>query len=95
MMILATLASAIKVAAEGDVLMPGWLISILISLIIALVTSVSVMSGTKANLEVRAKRNEEDIKSLQNDKVSKSEFQLVYDILKKIEKKIDEHIKEG
>jgi hypothetical protein len=75
--------------------MPGWLITILIRLIIALVTSVSVMSGTKANLEVRAKRNEEDIKSLQNDKVSKSEFQLVYDILKKIEKKIDEHIKEG
>lgn len=75
-------------------MMPEWLLSIIISVMIALITSVAVMSATKANLEVRAKRNEDDIKSLQNEKVNKSEFQLVYDILIKIEKKIEEHIKE-
>lgn len=92
MMILLAIAQA---AAEGEILLPSWLITILITMITALITSVGVMAGTKANLETRTKRNEEDIKELQDGKVSKSEFGMVYDLLLKIDRKLDDHIKEG
>lgn len=82
------------ILAEGSVVIPVWIISIALGLMASLLTTWGIMQATKANLEVRAKRNEEDIRNLQRDKVNKTEFEIVYQLLQKIDSKIDEHIKE-
>jgi hypothetical protein len=83
---------AISVLAEGEIIVPIWVLSIALGLIASLLTTWGILQATKANLEVRAKRNEEDIRCLQQDKVNKAEFEIVYTMLRNIDKKLDEHI---
>lgn len=84
-----------SVLAEGSIIVPVWVISIVIGFLASLLTTWGVLQATKANLEVRAKRNEEDIQNIQKEKVNKSEFQMVYKMLQNIDKKLDEHINQS
>jgi hypothetical protein len=85
----------ISVLAEGSIVIPVWVISIVIGFLASLLTTWGILQATKANLEVRAKRNEEDIQSIQKEKVNKSEFEIVYKMLQKIDNKLDEHINQS
>lgn len=85
----------ISVLAEGSIVVPVWIVSIVIGFLASLLTTWGVLQATKANLEVRAKRNEEDIQNIQKEKVNKSEFEIVYKMLQKIDNKLDEHINQS
>lgn len=74
----------VSVIVEQSIVVPAWLLSLIVSLLISFITAWGIITGAKSNLEVRAKRNEEDIKSLQNEKVNKSEFQMLYNELLEI-----------
>ena len=82
----------VTVLAEGAIVVPVWVLSIVLGLMASFITTWGILQATKANLEVRARRNEEDIKELKTDKVNKAEFEIVYTMLRNIDKKLDEHI---
>jgi lipopolysaccharide export LptBFGC system permease protein LptF len=86
---------AISVVVEQTIMVPAWLLSLVVSLLISILTAWGIIAGAKSNLEVRAKRNEDDIQTLQKDKVSRSEFHLICETLSRIEKKLDDHIDEA
>jgi lipopolysaccharide export LptBFGC system permease protein LptF len=85
----------ILIVSEHTVAIPVWLISLLVGLIASLLTSWGVISSARASLEVRAKHNEEDIKSLKEEKVDNKQFDIIVNQLNRMEKKLDEHIKES
>lgn len=76
------------------VTLPVWLISVIISLLVTGFTTWGMLASTKATLELKAERNEKDIRNLQDEKVSKDNFQMVLEKLNSIDKKLDEHVKE-
>ena len=76
------------------VTLPVWLISVLLSLLITGFTTWGMLSSTKATLELKAQRNEQDIRNLQTEKVNKDVFETVLTKLNEINKKLDEHVKE-
>lgn len=85
---------AISIVVEQSIMVPAWLLSLIVSLLISIITAWGIISGAKSNLEVRAKRNEDDIQTLQKDKVSRSEFSFICESLVRIERKLDDHIDE-
>ena len=86
---------AVSIIVEQSIMVPAWLLSLVVSLLISIITAWGIIAGAKSNLEVRAKRNENDIQTLQKDKVSRSEFHLICETLSRIEKKLDDHIDES
>ena len=80
--------------AEGTVFVPAWIISIILGVLVSLLTTWGILTATKANLEVRAKRNEDDIQRLASEKADKTILEMIRDSLNRIEKKLDEHINE-
>ncbi|HOW41627.1 MAG TPA: hypothetical protein PL123_13865 [Bacteroidales bacterium] len=86
--------TTISILAEGSVVIPVWVISIFVTVLVSLLTTWGILTATKANLEVRAKRNEDDIQKLQNEKVNKTEFRMICESLNRIENKLDQHINE-
>jgi len=84
----------VSVMAEGTVFVPAWIISIILGVLVSLLTTWGILTATKANLEVRAKRNEDDIQRLASEKADKTILEMIRDSLNRIEKKLDEHINE-
>ena len=80
---------------EPTVVVPVWLLSLLVGLVVSLLTTWGVLQAAKARLEVKAKRNEEDIKDLQKEKVGQEQFRLIREQLNRMEQKLDDHIKES
>ena len=76
------------------VTLPVWLISVLLSLLITGFTTWGMLSSTKATLELKAQRNEQDIRSLYTEKVNKDVFETVLVKLNEINNKLDQHVKE-
>ena len=79
--------------------LPVWLVSVIISLLATGFTTWGIVSASKATLELRATHNENNIKGLQDNKVERSEFNLVLNKLNslesgqiRIETKLDKHI---
>lgn len=82
----------ISVLAEGSVVIPVWVISIVIGLVVSILSTWGILQAAKSNLETRAERSEKDIESLKNEKANRGEFLMVYEMLKDIRNKLDEHI---
>lgn len=84
----------VSIIVEQSIMVPAWLLSLIVSLIISIITAWGIIAGAKTNLEVRARRNEDDIQNLQKEKVNRTEFQMICETLSRIERKLDEHINE-
>lgn len=84
--------STISILAEGNVVIPVWVISIFLTVLVSLLTTWGILTATKANLEVRAKRNEDDIQRLASEKADKTVLGMICESLNRIEKKLDDHI---
>lgn len=87
--------TTISILAEGDIVVPVWVISIFLTVLVSLLTTWGILTATKANLEVRAKRNEDDIQRLASEKADKTVLAMICESLNRIEGKLDEHINEG
>lgn len=72
-----------------QITLPVWVISGLVSIVLAGFTTWGVISAKAATLEVRATHNEINIETLRKEKVSRDELTLVLDKLNGIEKKQD------
>ena len=72
-----------------QITLPVWVISGLVSIVLAGFTTWGVISAKAATLEVRASHNEINIETLRKEKVSRDELTLVLDKLNGIEKKQD------
>lgn len=79
------------ISKDKQLVLPVWFVSVLISVIITGFTTWGIISAKGSALEVRATHSENNIKDLQNSKVSRDEFNLVREQLNRIEKKLDEH----
>lgn len=82
-----------------QITLPVWVISGLVSIVLAGFTTWGVISAKAATLEVRASHNEINIETLRSEKVDRNEFILFKDQLNKIETgvqnlnvKLDDHI---
>lgn len=78
-----------------QVTLPVWLVSLIISLLATGFTTWGIISSKATSLDVRATHNEQNIKTLQETKVSRDEYKLVIDMLHSIESKLDRHIVES
>lgn len=76
-----------------QITLPVWVISGLVSIVLAGFTTWGVISAKAATLDVRATHNEINIETLRKEKVSRDELVLVLDKLNTIEKKFDDYIK--
>lgn len=81
------------------IVIPVWLISVIMSLLVTGFTTWGVISATKATLEVRTSRTERDIELMQKEKADRIETAMVMEQLKDIKsgikdlnKKLDDHI---
>ena len=72
-----------------QITLPVWVISGLVSIVLAGFTTWGVISAKAATLDVRATHNEINIETLRKEKVSRDELTLVLDKLNGIEKKQD------
>ena len=88
-----------RIDKNSKVTMPVWLISALISVLLAAGTTWGIISASTATFEERTIRNASDIKSLDMDKVDKEVFQTVLKRLDEIAasqtsmiKKLDDHL---
>jgi lipopolysaccharide export LptBFGC system permease protein LptF len=77
---------------KEQVTIPQWALSLLVSILGAVFVFWGLWSGSKATLELRAEKNEANIETLRQEKVSKDEFKIVLDKLNSIENKLDGHI---
>ena len=72
-----------------QITLPVWVISGLVSIVLAGFTTWGVISAKAATLDVRATHTEINIDTLRKEKVSRDELTLVLDKLNGIEKKQD------
>ncbi|MEN6569047.1 MAG: hypothetical protein ABFC18_03440 [Rikenellaceae bacterium] len=82
------------ISKEKQVTLPVWVISGLVAIILSGFTTWGIISAKAATLEVRATHNENNIRELQKEKADKEEFAIVMDMLRDINKKLDEHMKQ-
>jgi len=82
-----------------QITIPVWVISGLVSILLAGATTWGIISAKAATLEIRANHNEINIETLRSEKVDRNEFILFKDQLNKIETgvqnlnvKLDDHI---
>jgi lipopolysaccharide export LptBFGC system permease protein LptF len=80
---------------DKQIILPVWLISVLISLLITGASTWGIISSKSATLEIRASHNEQNIKELQEKKVSREEMNLILEQLNRIEGKLDKHVLES
>lgn len=77
------------ISNEKKIILPVWLVSTIISLLVTLVTVWGLITAKAAAIEVRVQHNETNIKEVKETKVGREEFKLLLDKLNSIEKKID------
>ena len=74
---------------DKTITIPMPLFTALITILISFVTAWGLISAKTALFETKTNRNELEIRILQDNKVSKDQFQLVLQRLDNLEKKID------
>jgi hypothetical protein len=74
------------------VTIPAWLISMLVSLFVSALVVWGGLTAARAGLEVRMKRNEQDIRDLWEEKVSMKEMNLIMEKLDDIKRSLEKHI---
>lgn len=86
---------------KEQVTIPVWLLSVILSLLLTGFTTWGIISAKSATLEEKAIRNRDDILKLESQKVDKSDFFYIKEMLqeqkntlKNIDQKLDDHIKE-
>jgi hypothetical protein len=77
---------------ERYVKIPLWLVTYLIPGLVALLTTISVLSAEKAKQQTKSEKYEQEIKVLQETKVDRNEFTQFMNSLNRIENKLDSHI---
>ena len=77
---------------EKVIKIPFWLIAYIIPAIVALITTSTMLSATKATLETKSTRNELEIQKLDQSKMDRTEMNLLIKQLDRIEDKLDQHI---
>lgn len=82
------------ISKEKSVTLPVWAVSALISIILSGFATWGIISAKAATLELRASHNEQNIKELRDTKAGKDELNLIFEQLKTIEKKLDQHMTE-
>jgi hypothetical protein len=82
----------IKTSNSATVTLPVWLLTGSLSIFGSLIMVWGTFSAVKSKLELQAETNKTNIETLRKEKVDKEQFNLVYDKLVIIEKKIDQHI---
>ena len=85
-----------------QITIPVWVISGLVSILLAGATTWGIISAKAATLELRATHNENNIETLRSEKVDRNEFTIFKDQLNKIETgvqnlnvKLDDHINDS
>lgn len=71
---------------------PVWLISIVLPLIIAIITSYGIMTASAATTKIKIETLQREVEKIEAGKVERFEFNLIIDKLNSIDKKIDAHI---
>ena len=71
---------------------PKWLVIWLLPMLVSGVVAFGVVSEIKAQLQIKAERNEKEIERLQDQKVDRYEFNQLINTLHSIERKLDMHI---
>ena len=77
------------ISKDKQVVLPVWLVSVLISVIITGMTTWGIISAKAATLELRETHSENNIRKLQDNTVDKDEFNMLIDKLNNIERKLD------
>lgn len=70
---------------------PKWLVIWLLPMLVSGVVAFGVVSEIKAQLQIKAERNEKEIERLQDQKVDRNEFNQLINTLNRLEKKFDMH----
>jgi hypothetical protein len=85
-----------------QITLPVWVISGLVSIVLAGFTTWGVISAKAATLEVRASHNEINIETLRSEKADRNEFTIFREQLNTIQRgiesvntKLDTHIKDS
>jgi hypothetical protein len=78
----------IKMGTSSSITIPTPLLTVIISILSAAIISWGIV----AELRLQSRTNKDNIETLRKEKVDKEQFTLVYDKLKIIEKKIDDHM---
>lgn len=71
---------------------PTWILTMLLPGLVAFMVSYGSWNSTKATLETKSIKNEQEIKALQEQKVDRNEFIQFMNSLNRIENKLDYHI---
>jgi hypothetical protein len=78
---------------------PVWLVSIIMPLIVTLITTWGILSGTVAELKLQARTNKDNIETLHSEKIDRNEFNQVTKQLEDIKagvkdlgRKLDDHM---
>jgi len=74
--------------------LPKWLVILVLPMLISAIITYGGLSGTKATLQTKALRNEQEIQRLYDQKCDRNEFNKLYDIMIRVENKVDKHIDE-
>lgn len=72
-----------------QITLPVWVISGLVSIILAGFTTWGIISAKASALDIRATHNENNIETLRKEKVNRDELLLILDKLNGMEKKQD------
>ena len=74
------------------VTLPKWLVILVLPMIISAIVAYGLVSETKATLETKSVRNEQEITRLQDQKIDRNELNQLINTLNRIELKLDNHI---